>query len=119
MSLPSKKRIEEWFHGYFRHEGIEPSRGAALIRAAIEESEEEGDEDIALEFVNTMFHGHGIEAIQGEYHVGPYHQNIVALYVNFGDPYVPTLLFETEPALFRLTSWGDWVERNELKYRIE
>lgn len=119
MSLPSKKRIEDWFADYFQHDGIDPVQGSSEIRSALEEAEEERDADIALDVVNKLFHGHGIESISGDYHVDRYYYSIVALYVNFGDPYVPTLIYETDNDRFVLTTWGDWVERNERKYKIQ
>lgn len=61
----------------------------------------------------------GVEAIRGDYHVDNYYFDIVALYVNTGDTYNPTLLYETETGRFRATTFGDWVERNTRKYNIQ
>lgn len=33
-----------------------------------------------------------------------------ALYVNYGDPYIRTLLFDGE---YVVTAWGDWLEAHE------
>lgn len=65
-----------------------------------------------------MIGGHGIEAIEGDYQVDRYYYNIVALYVNTGDSYNPTVLYETENERFLVWTMGDWVEKNERKYRI-
>lgn len=74
--------------------------------------------DAALDLANKLMDAHGVEAINGDYHVDNYYFDIVALYVNTGDTYNGTLLYETEPGRFRATSWGDWVERNSDKYNI-
>lgn len=128
MSLPSKKKLEEHFGQYFRHEGIDPKDGARQIRTFMEAMFSSASglhggahdaTDKILDFVNTFLKGHGVEAIRGNYQVNRYYYDIVALYVNFGDPYVPTLLYETDTGRWQLTNWGDWVERNGKKYEIE
>ena len=37
----------------------------------------------------------------------------VASYVNMGDTYVATILYDIEKGEFFVTSWGDWVEEYE------
>lgn len=49
------------------------------------------------------------------YFVGHYYQNIIAEYVNMGETYTPTLLFDTENQTLHVTSWGDWYEEWETK----
>lgn len=61
----------------------------------------------------------GVEAIESpSYQVDRYHHNIVATYCNTGDTYDVTILFETEAEKFRITSWGDWVEKSPRKYKL-
>jgi len=74
-------------------------------------------DDVLAKF-DSAINAHGIEAIQGDHHVDGYYHNIVALYVNTGDTYNTTLLYETERECFIVTSWGDWVEKNQRKYKI-
>jgi hypothetical protein len=67
--------------------------------------------DRVLEIADQNFEGHGIESVQPEgAFVDHYYQNIVALYVNFGDTYAQTLLYDTTTNTFMLTSWGDFLE---------
>jgi hypothetical protein len=115
MGLPSKKKIQEWFGAYFQHEGVDPKVGAAMVRKALEEAK---NPDAALDAVNALIRGHGIEAIRGDYQVDRYYYDIVALYVNMGDSYAGTLLYETDTRQFHVTTMGDWVEWKEKKYRI-
>jgi hypothetical protein len=73
-----------------------------------------------MDEANRLIGGHGVEAIRIEgAHVDNYHFDIVATYVNMGDPYVATLLHESETGRFLLTTWGDWVEANERNYLPE
>jgi len=44
--------------------------------------------------LNQLFEAHGIESIKGEY-VSHYWQDTNALYVNMGDSYLPTFIFDT------------------------
>lgn len=100
---------------------------AAALSAALKEArtwshdpvELAGAADQALELADKLLSGHGVEPIRGDYQVDRYYYDVVALYVNMGDTYNTTLLYETENERFLVTSWGDWVEKNERKYRIQ
>jgi hypothetical protein len=65
--------------------------------------------DIKLEAINAAIGGFGIEPIHGQ-HVDRYHGDIVAVYVNLGDTYTTTVLYETETDRLRIVDWGTWVE---------
>lgn len=75
--------------------------------------------DRVLAELDAHMGGYGIEAIRGEYHVDNYYYDIVALYVNTGDTYNATVLYETEKERFLVTTMGDWVEHNDRRYRIQ
>ena len=66
--------------------------------------------DVVLDYVNDVLSGCGVESITTENYIDGYYQNIAALYVNRGDTYDATILYDTENEKFILTSWGDWVE---------
>jgi len=66
--------------------------------------------DDALLKANKIIHGYGIGPIRGKW-VDHYYQDIVALYINRGDTYDDTILFDTEKHKFKLTTMGDFVER--------
>lgn len=94
MAIDAKMRAEE--NGYGDHKAI----------------------DDILNVANSLFDGHGIEAIRGMWH-DRYYQDIVALYVNMGDTYNTTLLFDAVKTKFHVTSWGDFVEAKTKSYEIE
>ncbi len=116
MPAANKKNLLE----FLRVTEVDAAAIAAAIKAAREDrAEPEVAVDDALEVANKILKGHGIEAIRsGQYLVDHYFRDIVALYVNMGDTYETTLLYETDKDRFLVTSWGDWVERNERKYGI-
>ncbi|MBD3404348.1 hypothetical protein GF420_15770 [candidate division GN15 bacterium] len=64
--------------------------------------------DLCME---AMEGAYDVEAIRREdYTVNRYYYGIVALYVNVGDPYTTTVIFDTEEEEFYICGYGDWVE---------
>jgi len=62
--------------------------------------------------LNEVLVGYGTEVIRGRY-VSNFYQDCQAEYINMGDTYTTTILRDNESGRFILTSWGDWVGRNE------
>jgi hypothetical protein len=76
--------------------------------------------DAALETADAMLDGMGVEPLTPENaYVDRYYNNIVALYVNMGDTYAPTILYDTEYEQFMVTSWGDFLEGWEKEQAAE
>lgn len=70
--------------------------------------------DNILDKCNEILDGSGIEPINGEFtYVDNYYMNIIALYVNLGDTYTTTILFNTEDYIFEIISWGDFYENTD------
>lgn len=69
--------------------------------------------DEALNMADTLLNGHGIEAIRGGSNRGGYYMDIEALYVNMGDAYANTVLYDVARDKFYVTTYGDWVEARE------
>lgn len=65
------------------------------------------------EAVNAILEGYGTEAIWGKSETRP-----VAVYVNLGDPYATTLLYNYQTDHWSITSWGDFADRNERRYHL-
>ena len=110
MSSPSEKEILKAFpdadHGKVKE--------LAEKLASAVDSEEEGAIDDAMEFADVFLGGHGVEAIQGDGHfVDKFWRDTVLLYVNMGDTYDATILYDTESAEFTIGSWGDFMEEWE------
>lgn len=67
---------------------------------------------------DKLMNGSGSEGLTGEY-VDRYYQNIQASYVNLGDTYSTTLLFDHVNQRFVITSWGDFVESHPRRFPSE
>ena len=67
--------------------------------------------EIKLEALDELLGTCGVEAISDErIYIDHYHGNTVASYLNTGDSYAETLLFDNYENKWKLTSWGDFVE---------
>lgn len=73
--------------------------------------------DAFMEEANAVLLGAGVTAIFGKY-VNSYYQDCVALYVNTGDTYEPTILYDTVAGEFGITTMGDFVEVMSDEYEI-
>lgn len=67
---------------------------------------------------DRLIGGHGTEVVRGRY-VDNYYGDFVAEYVNVGDTYAATLVFDTVKKAFRLTTLGDWLEKCPKSYDLE
>ena len=64
----------------------------------------------AMEVINYLIQGHGVEVIRGSEWHSHYWQDIAIEYVNKGDTYKPTILYDVEKERFECIPWGNWVE---------
>jgi hypothetical protein len=72
------------------------------------------DQELEMNALNELLDGHGVEAIKLENaYVNRYWDDCIATYVNMGDTYITTILYDTMNELYRLTSWGDFYESAE------
>jgi hypothetical protein len=74
-----------------------------------------------LELLDAKTESYGTEAIFGHKQSSPfrgYWMDICGQYINRGDTYDTTILYDSVKERFCLTSWGDWVERYETKYGV-
>lgn len=61
--------------------------------------------ELKLYAINDILNGCGVESIQDN--------NINIHYVNLGDTYTTTILYDNNCNIFRYCSWGDFLEENE------
>lgn len=74
------------------------------------------DKVYAIMLVADKFmEGSGVEGLEGEY-VDSFSQNVQASYVNTGDTYSATLLYDNVTGRFVLTTWGDFVEGHPRRF---
>lgn len=114
---PTARNILEWLGPYMEHEGLDAPRESARLARLIANARNNRQVDGVLEEANRLVTGHGVEAIRiPDAYVDHYYFDIVAVYVNMGDSYAGTLLYETATGRFLLTTWADWFEANEREY---
>lgn len=65
--------------------------------------------ELILSALNELLECYGVEAFNTRN--DPF--RAIAEYLNTGDTYQTTILFRHDTGTFRLSSWGDFVERNE------
>lgn len=71
--------------------------------------------ELKMHALNAVLDLCGVEAltVDGAY-VDSYHGDIVATYLNVGDPYIATVVLDSETGEFSITSWADafdaWLE---------
>lgn len=120
----TKKNIADAFKDYLRASKSAPPNASDSIYEVVRAAENSrgaarhGLVDAALVAVNSMIGGYGVEAIRGRWH-DRYYQDIVGLYVNTGDTYNVTLVYDTVEDEFIITTMGDFVEETTEEYEIQ
>ncbi len=117
MSSPTAKEISKAFPKLGEAKAKELAEALAHPFKVDEESEGRFDDDFlkavddAMDAANDVLDGYGVEAVQGEgADLGRYWRDTIALYVNLGDTYDTTILFDTDREEFLIGSWGDFLE---------
>lgn len=115
MRVANVKNMTEFFADYMRHDGDwgrpELVKLDRLFRAS-SNALHMRHVNAALEMANKIMHGHGIESVVG-------HRNSardcddVALYVNMGDTYASTIIYDCLTDKFYVGTWGDWYQWRE------
>jgi hypothetical protein len=63
-------------------------------------------QELVMSALNDLLEGFGIEAIRDP----DDSDNIIATYVNMGDTYNGTIVYDMKEEQYVLTTWGDWYE---------
>jgi hypothetical protein len=72
-----------------------------------------------LKALNELIDGFGIESSRMEgYYKNHYWSDCICLYVNQGESYAITIIYDVVNDRFEFTSWGDWIEAME-QYLID
>jgi hypothetical protein len=119
MPTPSLKTIESMLGDVLMQEYGESRGPAGAIKDVMERTGHDRSVERSMDRINNLLHGYGVEAIRGDVSYEPFWMDAVALYVNMGDTYIPTVLYDVPKYAFRVMSWGDWVEINQRRYNIQ
>lgn len=112
-SGPSIKKILDFFGQEFRHEGLPERETAKNLKEIISDGGRG-----AMDKINTLIGGHGVEVIRSPDAYDNYYGDAVAEYVNTGDTYNATVVHDIRTGKFLLTTMGDYVEKNEKRYKL-
>ncbi|NBT35503.1 MAG: hypothetical protein EBT03_08185 [Betaproteobacteria bacterium] len=112
MATPSIKSLRDGL-------GIDAIK-AKILKAKLEKADYGTVQDVdrALEFANGAMEAYGVEAVRGDIPRRSPYADIVLLYVNTGDTYNTTLVYDTHKDKFLVASVGDWVERHGEEYEV-
>jgi len=107
---PSVKAIEEGLKDVLQKEYSDNSHAIAkAIYLLLTTATTHKLIDNALDIINEIIRGYGVESI-GDNECYSYYCNIGLLYVNQGDTYTTTVIYDTREEQFIIGSWGDIVE---------
>jgi hypothetical protein len=96
---------------------LSPETFASVTRRINECYNRPGAVDLILTACNEVLDGHGVEAIRGSW-VDGYYGDTCAVYVNMGDTYDQTVVYDTRKGKYIITSCGDWVESAPKYYGV-
>jgi hypothetical protein len=114
MKIANIKNMRDFFGDYMRHDGDwgvpELAKLQRLFRASIGAFHMR-HVNSALEEANKIMHGHGTESIQG--FTDSREMKDIALYVNMGNTYAATIIYDCISDKFYVGTYGDWLEWRE------
>jgi hypothetical protein len=87
-----------------RFEDVIPLDDRTAYVASLNKRYNSRNEQSLMEEANNALQGYGVERID--------EKGIKALYVNMGDTYDRTIVFDEDQLVFIDTNWGDWYEKN-------
>ncbi len=99
----------------FRH--IPEENAERVLRILDEHHADNADRSVRavearMQELNKLTDCHGVECIKDS------NQKVRAEYINSGDAYTATILYDCDTQRMDLTTYGDWVEENEDKYDL-
>jgi hypothetical protein len=114
----TKKSLHENFRDITDRQAERVLERAQRIR----ETGNQREVDRHMDKINALIDGFGVEAVfyaEGigiRPHMSDMGDELLALYVNTGDSYSPTILWDARKDTVTLTTWGDFVEHLPRKY---
>jgi len=111
----TQENLQEAFADTIRHDDRVTLDGLAEAFQKAMRTHTELAADEAMQLANNRLMGYGVETINGGED-----REAVAYYVNMGDPYVYTVIYDIPANKFYVTGYVDWVEwrENNRKYKL-
>jgi len=115
MLLANVKNMKSFFEDYMRHDGdwdVKSLKALDQDFRATTNALSMRTVHKAMELADTTMHGHGVEGITG-FKNSSREMTTVAYYVNMGDTYAATIIYDCLVDKFYVGTYGDWVEWRE------
>jgi hypothetical protein len=104
---------------------LDEDDASSVVRAAkaIRDARNMREVERQMDKIDRLIGGHGVEALYFKEGLGirgfasEMEDELLAVFVNTGDLYNPTVLWDAKKDTVTLTSWGDFTERLPRKYR--
>ena len=107
---PSARAIQDRLGRHFEHEGQDPKEAAETLKAAMGLLSPKR----VLEFANRILGGSRVEYIADA--EDDQHGGYGLDYVNMGDTYTATLIFDHRKGRYSASDWGSIVEKNQKRF---
>jgi hypothetical protein len=77
--------------------------------------------DCILTACNEMIGGFGVESIEvsSDLFQDRYYWNSIGIYINLGDNYITTIIYNTVDQLFEIANWGDYHQSMEDRLKLD
>ena len=112
MLLANVKNMKSFFEDYMRHDGDWDVKSLRKLDQAFRSAVSMRPVNKAMELADTTMHGHGVEEIVG-FKNQSNEMKTVALYVNMGDTYAYTIIYDCLADKFYVGTYGDWFQWRE------
>lgn len=119
MTAPTINTIQDRLGRILEHEhGDDQVHSKAQeIRLLIKTCSGHAGIEATLAKINTILRGYGVESIRDKGH-DRYFQDIGILYINMGETYCSTIMYDTRKNKWIVSSFGELVERQSRRFDL-
>lgn len=113
MLIANVKNMKSFFEDYMRHDGdwdVKSLKALDQTFRATTNALSMRTLRAAMELADKTMHGHGVEEIVGFKNSA---MTTVACYVNMGDTYSSTIIYDCLADKFYVGTYGDWIQWRE------
>jgi hypothetical protein len=111
MLIANIKNMKLFFADYIKHDGDWGTKDLKAFheafKKALQYTSTMRSVNSAMNLVDKTIHGHGIEEIVGFQNS---HTKTVGMYVNMGESYASTIIYDCLANKFYVGTWADWME---------
>jgi hypothetical protein len=105
--------MQLFFADYMKHDGDWGTKNLKDFRNAFDKALQYTSTmrsvNVAMDLVDRTIHGHGVEEVVG-FKNSSSDMKTVGLYVNMGESYSSTIIYDCLANKFYIGTWADWIE---------